>query len=326
MSGGPSDHDRAWAAGRKAAVAAAAADFVARHAVDAAQRALLERALTSLRARRMEPPLAPSVHLPLLVFGALAGDDTPAVPLATATALLELGIDLLDHAVDNEPDAQWAGQPPALALLAATGFLCAVPQLALAELDAPDGTRADLQRELAQGLFAIGAGEQRDLMLSAGACPDLDAVEAAVGGKTGERRALFARLAARLAGASVREAEGFASMARHFGMALQWASDLADAVASEGGRDLAAGTPTLPVVLWLRAQPDAAQAWARVRAARHDAAARSSLRAALFSGGALRGCQLKIEGERAQARRALAGLPAREPFRSRLDLWLAGGW
>jgi geranylgeranyl pyrophosphate synthase len=205
-------------------------------------------------------------------------------------------------------------------------LLCAVPQLALAGLDASDATRADLQRELARGLFAVGAGQQRDLMLSAGACPDLDEVEAAVAGKTGDRRALFARLAARLAGAGPREAEGLAAMARHFGIALQWASDLADAVAAEGGRDLAAGTPTLPVVLWLRAQPDAAVAWARVRAARRDTVARAGLRAALGSGGVLRGCQLKIEGERARARAALAGLSSRGPFHRRLDLWLGGGW
>jgi heptaprenyl diphosphate synthase len=317
--------DEAWAARRKAEVASNVTAFVALHAADEAQRALLERALPSLRARRSEPPLTPSVHLPLLAFGALTGDDGPAVPLATATALLELGIDLLDHIADGELDAHWAGQPPALPHLAATGLLCALPQLALCALDVPAETARSLQRALARGLCAIGAGQQRDLAQAAAGTAAIEDIEAAVAGKTGERRALYARLAGLLSGAEAAQVEALAGMARHFGVALQWASDLADLTAEKGGRDLAAGTPTLPVALWLGTRDDPQAAGALLRAARRDAAARERLRATMATGGVVRGCLLKIEGERARARRLLAGLPAREPFRARLDRWLAEG-
>ncbi len=323
---GPAPEDRAWAAQRKADVVGAAEAFVARHAVDAAQRTLLERALRSLRARRAEPLLTPSVHLPLLVFGAIAGDESPALPLAAATALLELGVDLLDHIADGELDPAWAEVPAALAQLAATGFLSAIPQLALAELDAPAETVALLQRSLAEGLFAIGAGQQRDLASTLGDAPALDEVERAAFGKTGERRALYARLAAQLAGAAPEVADGFARMGRRFGVALQWASDLADVASADGGRDLAAGTPTLPVVLWLGLQDDREAARALLRTARCDAGAREELRAVVASGAVMRGCLLKIAAEREQARRALDGLPCREPFARRLAQWLDESW
>jgi polyprenyl synthetase len=322
----PSAEDRAWAARRRAGVDAAASAVVARHAVDEAQRALLERALGSLRARRTDPALTPSVHLPLLAFGALAGDDSPALALAAATALLELGIDLLDHVADGELGAEWDGLPRALPQLAAAGFLSALPQLALAEVDASAEVMAALQHTLAEGLVAIGAGQQRDLTMTAHGAPSVDDVERAVAGKTGERRALYACLAARLAGARPEVVEGFATMARHLGVALQWSSDVADLLSPGGGRDLVAGTPTLPIVLWMGLQPDGEAARARLRQAQGDPAARAGLARAIASGAPLRGCLLKIEAERARARRALASLRLRAPFGARLALWLDDGW
>jgi hypothetical protein len=322
----PTAEDRDWAARRRGEVDVMATALVARHAVGDAQRGLLTRALESLRARRTEAPLTPSVHLPLLAFGAVTGDDSPALPLAAATALLELGVDLLDHVADGELDGAWAGLPRALPVLAAAGFLGPLPQLALADLDAAPETIAALQRTLSEGLVAIGAGQQQDLMLTGRGEADLDAVEAAARGKTGERRALYARMGARLAGAPAADADALDAVGRHLGTALQWSSDVADLVRPEGSRDLAAGTPTLPVVLWLGLQPDPDAARARLRVAARDERVRGELGPTIASGAVLRGCLLKIEAERARARRALETVPAREPHRRRLALWLDERW
>jgi heptaprenyl diphosphate synthase len=297
--------------------------FVAQTAASAGQRALLETALLELRAARAQESWTSPVHLPLLVHGALTGDDEPAVPLAVALSLLQLGIDLLDHIADGEVDPCWSGRSEAAVHLAAVGFLSAVGPRAVAELPVSATLRAELQRGLCVALFEVGAGQQRDLELASGGPPSLEAVRAAVAGKTGACRAWFARLAALLAGSSPERVESCARLGFHLGMALQWRSDVEDSLSPES-RDLAAGTPTLPVALWLarRSGADRDAGWALVRRARSDAEARAHVQREILGSGVVRWCCLSIDAERARARAALDDMEAREPWRRWMHAWI----
>jgi hypothetical protein len=319
-----SDDAVAWRDERTTRIARDARGVVERYATDPRQRALLENGLRELRAARPSPGWLTPVHLPLLVHGALAGDDEPAVPLTVAVSLLQLGIDLLDHIADGEVDACWSGQPLAVVQLASVGFLCAVPQVALAEVPAPPAIRARLHRELATGLFEVGAGQQRELAPGGDGPPSVADVRAGVAGKTGACRALFARLAAVLAGASVPETEGYARLAFHLGNALQWRSDLDDLL-SDNSRDLAAGTTTLPLALWLSSLrgEERARAWELLRRAREEAGARRQVRQAWIDSDRLRWCLLLIDGELSCARSVLAELSTPPLWQGRFDAWLA---
>ncbi len=123
-------------------VLAYAQGFALSHAVTPQQRRLLETALLGLRAQVGEQGVHPFVDLPLLVYAGLRGDDTPAFPLAAATSLLFLGLDIFDDIADGDLPVHWRGYRPAEINLAAATLLCALPQLALAELDAPAACRA----------------------------------------------------------------------------------------------------------------------------------------------------------------------------------------
>src|SRR5512143_1314057 len=100
---------------------ALAGRFVERHSLAPEQRALLQTALLDARANRQPTgTFVPSVHLPLLVYAALGGEEEDALPLALAMALLELGIDLLDHIADREvAQSHWQGRSPVVVQLAA---------------------------------------------------------------------------------------------------------------------------------------------------------------------------------------------------------------
>jgi hypothetical protein len=157
--------------------------------------------LTGLRTDAGVPYAGP-VHLPLFVYAGLRGTDAPAVDLAAALVLLNRGIHILDDLGDGDLPPHWAGYEPGEIWLAATGFVGVLPQLLLAELDAPAPTIVEMQRALGRGLTRIAAGQQADLRLAGGETATAAQVEEAVIAKSGERRAMYARLAGLLAGAS----------------------------------------------------------------------------------------------------------------------------
>ena len=219
-----------------------------------AHRDLLRIHLEEGRRQTEELPQLACVQLPLLVFGALAGDEAPAVPLAAACTLVYLGADLLDNVADRELPPAWDEHGEALASLAGTTLIAALPPLALARLDAPPAVRLALSELLARGLVEMSAGQHSDL---AGAeAGDLAAARASVERKSGAEMALFAESAALLAGASPERCERFRAAGRSYGAAVQLASDAHELSAQAGGNDLRNGRRTLPVAHALgRLQP-----------------------------------------------------------------------
>ncbi len=304
-------------------VAARAAAFLALHAVNARQHAVLRAVLDRLRARAAEhgAPLAAltCVQVPLLVHAAVQGDARPAVPLAVAATLLLSGLDLLDDLMDGDLADGWCGYRPAELLLAGATLVAALPQLALGELSLPPERLVTMQRTLARAGLRISAGQQRDLRAVGRAHLSPAAAQLIAAGKSGEVLAAVAALAATLADAHPRVVAGYAALGRALGTALQLRSDCYDLFGAPRSRDLAAGARTLPLALYLRARPGERRAFlSLLTAARTDPAAQNAVRARLIEAGALRLTGAVIARYCARAHAVLDRLRPREPAGSNL--------
>lgn len=265
------------------------------------------------------------VRLPLLVHAAVAGVDEPARPLALALLLAHIGTELLDDVSDGEIPAVWQGVPPAQIVLAA-GALCApLAQLALAEVDAPPATLATMQATFARGLLRMIGGQTADLAATGGT-PSSATVEATIIAKCGGAVALYAELAAQLAGAPPAAVERYAEFGRWLGVAAQLRSEYTDLFVALRSSDLAAGTRTLPIALYLEAidrhERDAAMRL--FEAARTDLGAQEKVREMLRDAAIGRACILIAEGYCERARTALAETGARWPARRALARLIEG--
>lgn len=285
-----------WLADRRRRVDEGLVRFVAEAAVAPPQAELLERMLVCARVRR-DPPGVPvlSVHLPLAVHRKLTGEDEPALPVAEACALLELGIDLLDHVQDRELAPALRDVPLPLILLAANGFLGSLPQLRIARSELPDATKAALLSSIAESLPRFGYGQQLDLSVGRQARPD-PAATLEVARWHAERRALYAVLGAQLAGAS--DTRAVAAAAQAWGVAQKLASDLHDLDAAEGSRDLRSGTRTFPIAWALTQRPALLEL---LEHARTDDDARAEAARAVLDTGAARRTMMEIELHRVRA-------------------------
>jgi len=241
------------------------------------------------------------------------------VPLAVALSLLELGIDLLDNLADQELPPHWQGYSSSVIQLTATQFLCCLPQLALMKLDASATCLLTMQQMLAQGLLRIGAGQLQDLKLQESSNPNIEDIQASVLGKSGERRGMYAALAAQFAGASSETVEAYAEMGRSLGMVLQFTSDCADIFSAAHSRDLANGTRTLPIALHLQQLSDMERVsfLDLLAQAKVDQKAREEVRASLLRAGGLRRCALIIEHFRQRTKQFLEIANPLEPTMSR---------
>lgn len=280
------------------------------------QRRLLETALLGLRAQAGEPDMPlPFVRLPLLVYAGLRGEEGPAVPLAAATALLFLGIDIFDDLADGDLPSHWNGTPAPEINLAAATLLCALPQLAIAGLDAPAARLAAMHRTLAEGLLRMSAGQERDLAMAGSDDVTPEEVEASVAAKSGEELAIFASLAAQFAGAQPEVMNMYAQLGRALGTGGQLASDCYDLFTAPHSRDLASGTRTLPIAMHLRRQvgEDRTSFLRLLEQARKDALAQEAVRHRLRAAGEIRRCAFLVEVYCQRALRALKQADPLEP-------------
>jgi len=315
----------AWYARRTDAVLSEAAALVQRHAHTPEQAALLDTAFASLRAAVAgDPRYVHAIHLPLLVYHAECGDDTPALPLAVATTCWSAGCDVLDDLADGDLPAHWQAYRPAEIQLAALTLLCALPTLALAALDAPAARRATLLDTIAQCGLHMAAGQQQDLQLAGSAAPEAAAAEAALA-RSGI--VMYPRLAAQLADAAPATVEAYTRFGRALGALRQLRMDWEDLFGPAPSKDLANGTRTLPIVLCLAHRRGAAreQFLALLERARSDPTARGAVRAAIGSSGAAGHVVWlgQVYGQR--ARRALAEAAPRGPAGAILERLIDSG-
>jgi Polyprenyl synthetase len=279
------------------------------------QAELLLRATRLLEHRLGLPVPCPSVVLPRLVYQAVTGKDADdaiegARPAVTVASLLETGIDLLDHLQDDELDSSWGPHAAAVVPMVSLCLLGPAAQLAVTQLPVSAARRDRVQALVANQLLAIAAGQQLDVGTRS-ATPSVATIERCVLGKTGERRALYARLGAELAEAPEAVAEAAAEMARSFGMARQISSDLRD-VLSTDSRDLRSGTITWPLAWCLERAGTVERARWRdmLRRAKSDASARNRVPQALCDAGAVRRTAIEVEryvGRSLTAARSFAG-------------------
>ena len=279
------------------------------------QRDAFDRALRGLTSWADSQGWIFFVHLPLLVHGAVTGDERPAAPLATAMTALYVGMDILDDLADGDEPEHWAGWSVAETNLIGVTFVVALPQLAILEADAPAERVLLLQRTLAEAGLRMSAGQQLDLGRARADDVALADVAAAAAGKTGEQCALFARLAALLAGAPAATTDAFTRMAHAYGMALQLLEDCHTLFDGERSRDLDSGVRSYPIAWHLdRLLDDERRRFVQLLdRARVHPDAQHQVRRELRGAGALRAAAVTAEFHCARARRALADASPREP-------------
>lgn len=215
------------------------------------QRTFLLAALSSLQNETSREPYISFIHVPLLVHAAIHGETFSAHPLAVTTTLLFLGIDIIDDLADGDDREFWEGHSREEINLAAMTLLCSLPQLSIGGFDISPKRKNVLYRVIAKSFLLMAGGQQRDLASTKSSCITVDEVEKAVIGKSGEEMALFASLAAYYAGATECKAETYAEFGRHFGTAIQFATDCHDLFEAPLSRDLAHGARTLPIAFHL---------------------------------------------------------------------------
>ena len=219
--------------------------------VPSRHRELLQVHLGVGRERAEAGPEVTAIQLPLLVHGAVIGDESPALPVAAACTLLHFGADLFDSIADQELPPSWRTRGSAEANLAAATLVAALPQLSIARLQeqgTPPATLWTLARLFADTLLTMSAGQYEDLLF-----PNLENVSpedsrAMVERKSGSEYALFARAGAVLATEDPSTIEAYAAFGLCFGIADQLINDVWGIWGEEPSRDLLNGKRTLPVV------------------------------------------------------------------------------
>jgi geranylgeranyl pyrophosphate synthase len=209
--------------------------------------AALAPALTAARAR----PRWPVARLPLLVARAYGADDQRASLLAAACVLFFAAADVIDDAQDHDLGPAFPEDwPQAINAGLALTYLA---QEAALEAALPTG-RAAVGLAFARAGLAMSLGQRRDLAQRGDPGQGIREADylACLHGKAGGSFALFAGLGALAQGQPAEPLEGYG---RGLGMAMQLASDLADALA-EDGRDRPNRQLTLPVIrAWEKLAP-----------------------------------------------------------------------
>ena len=248
------------------------------------------------------------VEVPLAVYAAVRGETRPAVPLAAAVGLFSIGLALGDHVTDDELGAEWKRHSLADVQIMMVALLASLPQQIIDRLDAPAEVRAQMHGMVARGLLEMMGGQQQDVQTVGRSDVSAAAVTASVAAKAGDGGALFASLAATLAGADADRVEHYGTFGRALGTAVQLVSDCDDLFAAPHSRDLAAGTRTLPIALTLERLdgPARDEFAALLDRARTEAAAGVTVRERIAEAGVLPLCAFRIEVYRQQALAALA--------------------
>lgn len=285
--------------------------FAREHAVSHEQWHLLEPAFRDLREQLhgngVDSDALYCVCVPQLVYAAIAGDVTKAVPLAVATLLLHLGTELLDDVMDGDIPSVWQGYHRNEVSLAAATLYAALTPLALAAVDASPETALAMQCTVARGLLGMSAGQRTDLALVGSENVSSAGVEDSIGGKSGEAIAIYAALAAELPGSSPAVVGEYVAMGRALGAAAQIRSECVDLFAIPVSRDLASGSRTLPIALHLEclAGQERQQFLTLLDEARANTPAQQQVREFLIDSGAVQACAVLVE---IYCERALAAL------------------
>ncbi len=290
---------------------AGARRFIRDQVADSALRQLLVKAVSGLEGQvANDKVLLPFVHLPLAIYAAVRNETSPARPLAVATTLLFLGIDILDDIADADLPPHWEGVPESEVQLVAATFLSSLPQLAISRMNILPLAKTYMLACLSEGLLRMGGGQLHDLRGAGRDHMRPEDVEESVAHKSGEEGALIAMLAAFMAGVSEETAQKYGDFGRALAAGGQIATDCYDIFQAEHSKDIANGTRSLPIALHLnRLEGRDRKAFLHLlEQAKENASACELIRRDLRAKGILRLCAFIVEMYCQKAREALDGL------------------
>lgn len=296
--------------------------FVRVQVLDASLRHLLIQAIDGLEGQlEADKAMLPFIHLPLAVYAANRGDSAPARPLAIATTLLFLGIDILDDIADGDLPHHWQGHPLSEVQLAAATLLSSLPQLAIGQLNVLSTTKSRMLACLSEGLLHMSGGQLQDLRGAGKEHLRPEDVEKAVEQKSGAEGALMAMLAAHMVGLSEETAKKYGEFGRELATAGQIATDCYDLFQATQSKDFANGSRTLPIVIQLsRLQgADREVFLAQLDEAKTSDSARALIRRDLRANGVVRLCAFVVEMHCQKARDVLMALDLSDESRARLQ-------
>jgi hypothetical protein len=236
-------------------------------------RHLLDTAIRQLECDAAARGAAPWAELPVAVHLGLRGQAGQAQGLAAVTTLLEAGLTLAGGGMEARQAAASVVRD-----LAPAGISC---------LDAPGHRLGAMQDALPDRPFAIPA--------------------------TGREFALYSRLAALLAGASVEVVDLCGRLGSSLGAGLELAGEFEDMFQKPDSSALRRGVRTLPVALHLQALegPERVRFLQLLEIAVEQAEARDIVRRRLLVAGIANRCRMLIE---AHCRRARMDLMALRPI------------
>lgn len=300
--------------------------FIQQNIPDPELQQLLLKAVRGLESQlEAEQAFLPFVHFPLVIYSALRGDSAPARPLAVATTLLFLGIDILDDIADGDLPGHWQNVSEGEIQLVAATLLSSLPQLVISQLTVAPAVKVRMVTLLSEGLMHMGGGQLHDMRGAGRAEIRPEDVEASVAHKSGEEGALMAMLSATMAGASEEVVQKYGAFGRWISTGGQLATDCFDLFQADESKDLANGSRTLPIAIHLsRLQgADRAAFLAQLDEARASVATRSLIQRELRANGILRLCALIVEIYCQKARDVLEGLEVPVESRHQMERMIA---
>ena len=143
----------------------------------------------------------------------------------------------------------------------------------------------------------MSEGQQKDLALRDSPLPPSEEVLEAVAAKSGEELALFAKLAALLAGAEDLLVQQYEEIGKLMGTAGQLASDCHDLFQASSSKDLANGTRSYPLALYLEKKSESQRRHFldRLKLAETEKSVQEEIRQLLHQEGILRLASFVVE-------------------------------
>lgn len=233
------------------------------------------------------------------------GDTSRQQDVQTFCVLLFAGINLLDDIADGDVSEHLSVYRTSQLQLAATTLLSALPLRCMTVF--PAELASQISQLLGERMLMMANGQYIDLSNANAAALDFARIRKSVEDKSGAELALFAKLAALIAGASTNAQSNYEAFGLALGTALQLATDCFDVFQDDAGSDLRNGSRTLPICIYVNSlsHSEREQALALVRDSSTDGQARNELRTRMRAQGVLHQVAFLIEVERHKAIRLL---------------------
>ncbi|PWT94362.1 MAG: hypothetical protein C5B54_00115, partial [Acidobacteria bacterium] len=250
-----------WLSVRKDTVLDFVQNSINKFAASSRQSELLIKAVQVYPAFRAHPDSAhPYIHVPLLVYAGITGDDSGAIPVSGVALMIRIASKLYDDFMDGDLSEEWMDSPHHEIFDTVLTLACLLPYCVLADLDIKPANRLEMQQLLSESLLKMLAGQSQDLANKNQAFVSSQDVEASVIGKSGAAIALTAGLAAKLADAPLGVTRAYMDFGLALGVLNLVVKDIYEMFKDPECRDLVQGTRTMQIALALEEMSDSERA------------------------------------------------------------------